>query len=324
MANLNTVARLLMTIAGIIMYVLGLIGNILNICVFTKWSRPRTTAGNEHHNANQTNNSPLYLLASSIANLMVIIYPLLTRIIYDGFNHLISPNQVILLCQIRYFVLHTFDLMSLTCFCMATFDRYLITSRNVHLRHMSTTRQLTKKIILLIFILISFHSIPVAIYYQVSNAGQCFISSSSYQYYYLYILLLLFHGILPIIFLSIFGSLTYKNLKTLQAQTHAHVTHDKQLSRMLFLMSFAIIISSIPYCMEQIYEVMFTGSNSQQSSLVYLLHIISLILFYTNPVSNFYIYFISTPNFRHELKKLFHYNKHTHHFVHNQIHTTIT
>ncbi|UJR34268.1 hypothetical protein I4U23_021672 [Adineta vaga] len=318
MEETDTSARQLMIIAGIIMLIFGSIGNLLNIYVFIIWCRPRTTS-TDHHHVNQTNNSSLYLLASSISNLIVILYPLLTRIIFDGFNYLVSPNQVIILCQLRFFILHTFDLISLTYFCMATFDRYLITSRNAHLRNLSTTKHRTIQIILIIFLLFSLHNIPVAIFFHVSPTGHCDISSTGYLYYYLYAIQILFHGIIPIIFLSIFGTLTFQHLKKLQI--HGHLNVDKQLSRMLLLMSTAIIISSIPYCIEQIYYVMFSRNNTEPSSLFFLLHVISSILFYTYPVSSYYIYFISTPHFRHEIKRLFRCNQHIHLRIHNQIHT---
>ncbi|CAF3080529.1 unnamed protein product [Rotaria sp. Silwood2] len=322
MEVLNNNARKLMVIAGIIMYILGSIGNILNICAFAIWSRSRTTVA-AYSALSKTNNSALYLLVSSISNLIVILYPLLTRIIFDGHNYLVSPNQVFILCKLRYFVLHIFDSISLTYVCMATFDQYLITSRDVHIRRMSTTRQKTKQIILGIFIVFSLHNIPIAVYYQVSNTGQCEITTSKYSYYYLYVCQILLHGVIPIIFLFIFGSLTLKHMKNLRSQTRAygHSNYDKQLAHMLLLMSFAIIISSIPYCITQVYYAMFSGSNAQQSSLMFLLQIISLILFYTNPVSSFYVYFISTKKFRHQIQKLIRCNKCNHFIVHNQIHT---
>jgi hypothetical protein len=82
---------------------------------------------------------------------------------------------------------------------MATFDRYLITSRKVHLRELSPGKTRTKQIIILIIIL---------------------------------------HSFIPILFLTIFGMLTYRIL-----------------TRMLLLMSIAIVLSSIPYCIEHIHYV---------------------------------------------------------------------
>ncbi|CAF0943148.1 unnamed protein product [Rotaria sp. Silwood1] len=327
MENVGNDARKVMIIAGIIMFILGFIGNILNICVFAIWSRPRTRIA-EHHTFSETNNISLYLLVSSIANLIVVLYPLLTRVIIDGYNYSVSVNNVFLLCKLRFFVLHTFDFISLASFCMATFDRYLITSREVHIRRLSTTRHRTKQIILAIFILFSLHNIPIAIYFQVSNTGQCDISLREYSHYYLYVCQVLLHGIVPIIFLSVFGSLTLKHLKRLQSQRHAHghghLNHDKQLSHILFLMSFAIIMSSIPYCIENIYYDIFYLHSTQQTSSIFLLHVICTLLFYTNPVSSFYVYFISTQNFRYQIKKLIRCNRHEHIIVHNQIHTITT
>lgn len=321
MEDAFTIAHLLMIIAGLIMLIFGSMGNLLNIYVFTRWSHSRQPLKDHRQNTNQPNNSSLYLLASSICNLIVLLYPLVTRIIFDGFNYSVSSNQVIFLCKIRFFALHTFDLMSLTYFCMATFDRYLITSRNAYLRNLSTTKHHTIQIILLIFLLFCFHNIPLLIFFEVSSTGDCDVNSTQYSYYYLYATQIFLHGIFPIIFLSIFGTLTFHNLKQLQTHGRSRLNVDKQLSRMLVLMSIGIIISSIPYCVEQLYYGMFTHGNQQQSGLVFLLHVISSILFYVNPVSSFYVYFISTPHLRHELQRLFCCSKRQRHFTNNQIHT---
>jgi len=297
----NRLANQLMIIFGIIMCVFGTIGNILNICIFTIWSRSRKKS----NKSNQTNNSPLYLLASSIANLFIITYPLLTRIMFDGYQYRVTKKNVFILCKLRYYILYTFDLISLTCICLAIFDRYLISSRNVRLRELSTTKKQTIIIILFIISLIGLHSIPIAIYFDVSNTGQCVIFSIIYSYYYLYIFQISLHGIIPIIFLSIFGILTFKQLKIItQHYPYQHLNSDKQLSRMLLLMSLAIILSSIPNCIEQIYDTIIADNNHEHSSRFFLYHVISSILFYTNPVTSFYIFYISTPNFRLQVRNL--------------------
>ncbi|CAF1485313.1 unnamed protein product [Adineta steineri] len=150
MNKIDIISNQLMIYAGIIMYLFGSIGNILNIWVFTIWSRsPKRSQ--KHYRHSQTSNSSLYLLASSVANLFVIIYPLLTRIMFDGYHYRVTDKNVFILCKLRFYVLHTFDLISLICICMATFDRYLVSSRKVRLRKLSTRRQRTKLIIVFIF-----------------------------------------------------------------------------------------------------------------------------------------------------------------------------
>src|SRR5271167_2546908 len=109
MNEIDIISHKLMIFAGIIMYVFGSIGNILNICVFTIWSRSKKPSNKYSHYSCRSNSS-LYLLASSISNLIVILYPLFTRIMLDGYNYDINESNVIILCKFRYYILHTFDL----------------------------------------------------------------------------------------------------------------------------------------------------------------------------------------------------------------------
>jgi hypothetical protein len=276
MDKIERISQNLMIIMGILMYIFGTIGNILNISIFFRWSRSIKTS---------KNNSSLYLLISSLSNLIIIIYPLLTRIIFDGFQYSVTKNNVFILCKFRYYILHTFDLISLICICLATFDRYLITSRKVRLRNLSPKKKQTKQIIVLIIILCGFHSIPIVFYFNVSNEGHCIIISEKYLYYYLWIFQIILHSFIPIIFLSIFGILTYRHLN--------QISTTKSITRMLLLMSISIVLSSIPYCIKHIYYVIITKNRLNN-----LYHVITTILFYTNPVTSFYIFYISTPNFR--------------------------
>jgi hypothetical protein len=305
MDEITIIAHKLIITVGIIMYVFGLIGNVLNICVFTIWCRSQKHGNETNPNHNRTSNGPLYLLTSSCANFIQIVYPLLTRIIFDGFQNPKTPGNVIFTCKLRYYVLHTSDFISLTCICLATFDRYLITSREAHFRQLARTKHQTKQIIFLIILLVGIHSIPVSIYYEVSVYGDCMISSPIYLYYYLFVIQIFLHGIYPIFFLSIFGGLTYKQLKMVQ-QTNIQMNFhmDKQLSRMLLLLCLAILISSVPYCIQNIYSVIFKEFNEQLLSKALLFYYISAILFFTNSVLSFYIFFLSTRNFRQQVKKI--------------------
>lgn len=305
MDEVTVFAHRLIIVVGIIMYIFGLIGNLLNICVFKIWCRSRKH-GHEHNNHhNQTSNSPLYLLVSSYASFIQIVYPLLTRIIFDGFQHPKTKDNVLITCKLRYYVLHTCDLISLTCICMATLDRYFISSREVRLRQLSTTIYRTKQIIIIIICLIGLHNIPLSIYFEVSEFGDCIISSRIYSYYYLCIIQIFLHGIIPICFLSIFGRLTYKQLKLIQ-QTNIQINFntDKQLSRMLLLLCIAILISSVPYCIQNIYSVIFHEYNVQLLSYTLLVYYLSSVLFFINSVLSFYIFFLSTPNFRKQVKNI--------------------
>ncbi|CAF4547225.1 unnamed protein product [Rotaria sp. Silwood2] len=270
MNQFDYISRQLMIVAGIIMIIFGLTGNILNIFVFTNWSRSRTTT-NRQLKRIQTGNSPLYLFISSISNCIVIAYSLTTRILFDGYQYPVTQNNMLFLCKLRYYALHTFDTISWACLCMAMLDRYLVSSREVRLRQLSKTRQQTKSIILLIICLIGLHSIPLAIYFDVSKFGQCIIYSTSYLYYYRYVFQIFLHGIIPIIIFSFLGFLTFKQLKMIRGRQNANknINVDKQLSRMFLLMSVTIVLSATPYSVENIYYLIFANSSQQQTSYVF-------------------------------------------------------
>ena len=322
MAPINNISYQLMIFAGVVMYVFGSIGNILNMWVLIIWSRPprRST---KHSRSSRTSNSLLYLLASSIATLLVIVYPLLTRIMFDGYQYRVTRKNLFILCQLRFYILHTCDLISLTCICMAIFDRYLISSRHVRLRKLSTRRKRTKLIIIALVLLICLHGVPTAVFYDISPTGQYAILSGVYLKYYRYAFQIFLHGIFPIVFLSTFGILTYRQLKESGEPRHPRrrVSSGKQLTRMLLLISTAIILSSIPYSIEQFIHVFVPNDDRLESLQFFLYHVISHILYYTNPVSSFYVYYIATPNFRLQIQKILFCREHVHYVVYYQVKT---
>ena len=310
MGEIEEIAYKLLIVLGILVYVFGLIGNILNIFVFTAWCRPSRKVHAHLHNPinhDGTSNSPLYLLVSACANFIIIIYPVLTRIEYDGFRRPKTPGNELVTCKLRFYVLHTGDLISLSCICLATLDRYLISSRQARLRQLSLSRRKTQLLILFLILFIGIHNIPIAIYYRASIYGDCEISSNIYLYYYLFVIQIFLHGVLPISFISIFGILTYTQLKHIHHQTgnHRNFSGDKQLSRMLLLLCIAILISSVPYCAQNLYAVITQDFTTKIASFVLLFYYIAAILFFTNSTLSFYIFFLSTPNFRKQLKKIF-------------------
>ena len=308
-----------MIIIGIIMYVFGSIGNLLNICVFAQWSYSYRR-GNNDNSLNRKGNTSLYLLTTSTANLIVIIYPLCIRIYIDGFGHLITEENSFILCQLRYYVLQTFLIISLICTCIATFDRYLMTSRSVRLRQWSASRQSTIKIIIFIVLLSALHSIPTALYHDRSEMGDCIIISRIYFNYYIYFVVVCLYGAFPIIFLLIFGRLTYKQMQILKRTNRSENSiMEKQISQMVLYQCVALICSYIPFCIQQIHFEESIGQKAFLSSFNLFFRITTMILFYVNPAASFYIFFFSTPNFRHQIKKIM-LCKQQHKMINNQIH----
>lgn len=62
----------------------------------------------------------------------------------------------------------------------------------------------TKQCIGVVFVLISIHSTPLAIYYDEVN-HHCVFISQIYSLYYLFVIIILWYGFIPTRFLLIFG-----------------------------------------------------------------------------------------------------------------------
>ena len=103
MDELERISHYLMIIVGILMFILGIIGNLLNICIFFRWSHP-TNVSKDKSNLSTKSNGSLYLLVSSTSNLIIILYPLLTRIIFDGFQYSITEDSSFVLSKFRYYI----------------------------------------------------------------------------------------------------------------------------------------------------------------------------------------------------------------------------
>ncbi len=66
---------------------------------------------------------------------------------------------------------------------------------------------------------------------------------------------------------------------------------------------------------------LFKKYKGESDSYSLLLYYISVILFFTNATLSFYIFFISTPNFRKQVKKILQCKFSTRNVVNNQVNT---
>jgi hypothetical protein len=124
---LNSIVEWLNIIIGIFLLTFGIIGNCLNIYVFTRPAyRNRTTV--------------LYFLACSVASCIQLLNTLLPRILSDGFQiSIVKSNNFY--CQIRNLISAVASLCAISYPCWASFDQFLSTSRNpITRQHWSSKR----------------------------------------------------------------------------------------------------------------------------------------------------------------------------------------
>jgi hypothetical protein len=190
---------------------LGIIGNILNILVFTR----RTF----HNNICAT-----YFLASTIFDSLVIIAGLLSRLL-NGFGTDPSQSSAIL-CKLRFFTTVFAGYTAAWFISLACVERYLSSSTNVHRRQLITMKRAYLSMAFIIsfgFIIFGeqFYCINInqqllgapQSCYQLQTNIQCQIVDSLMQF--------LFEILTPTLMMIIFGFLTFKNVRQSRRRINA-------------------------------------------------------------------------------------------------------
>ena len=109
---------------GYILLFFGVIGNGINIFIFSSVKNYRRTP------------CTFYFLVQSISNILFLLINLTSRIVSSGYGIDLTRTSV-LWCKSRNFLIRFLTLNSFSCSCLATIDQFFVTSSNVRLRQLS-------------------------------------------------------------------------------------------------------------------------------------------------------------------------------------------
>ncbi|CAF1341015.1 unnamed protein product [Rotaria sordida] len=299
--TLNTISQQINIYLGTIMFIFGIIGCLWNILIFRHYSL-------------RLSSCCVYMSIGSLASLIQIIFGLLFRILDKGFQ-LDWTSTNIGWCKMRNYITQCASLTALSCFVWATIDRFFSTCRQIKWRSFNSVH-IAKEVCLLTIIIWMLTAIPTLIYTKPIKPEQfCGSSSFIWSMISIYFFNLFCYGIFPWLFMSIFGILTLKHLR----QTHRQRINplrltiltrmaniDHQLTSMLFLQIIISIISSLPYCIQNIYDNLTSTiiKNEYRRAQENLFLQIARLTFYFNYISMFYVNYLSSPIFRHVSKKV--------------------
>jgi hypothetical protein len=209
---------------GFFLFVIGMIGNTLNIIIFTSLKTFRETS------------AAFYMNITSIVNIFQIIVGLLSRILITGYN--IDPTKSSSsVCKIRQFILITTMLIIFTCMCFAVVDQYLsLTHRWRHLCNVKVACRLVIGAIIICFL----HGIPIFFFQDLSpsaddNQTTCGFTNDGFFIYYSRVLFPVLLGFLPLLIRIIFGLLAFVNVRRLHNRQIpiVRLERDKQLTAMV-------------------------------------------------------------------------------------------
>ncbi|UJR32932.1 hypothetical protein I4U23_020393 [Adineta vaga] len=244
---------------SIIIFLFGTIGSILNIFVLS-------------HRELRNNSCSLYFLSSSIANLIAICFGLTTRMLSGWALDL--TNTIDWLCKLRAFVLFFSRNIALWTIMFAAFDRWLLSSGNIHHRAKSTLKNAFRTILLIITLSAIIYS-PIFYCYKanlIQTPLKCYGETSlcriSNDLLYAFVTILF-----PIIIMFIFGLQTIFNIRHVRNRigiVNITVAKQKELSRkkldrQLFLMLFIQIILLSLFTLPQAIQKLYTTYESTQA-----------------------------------------------------------
>ncbi|UJR21388.1 hypothetical protein I4U23_024479 [Adineta vaga] len=254
------------------------------------------------------------MLSGSIASLVHILFSLLIRVLSEGF-HIQQASGNIAWCKIRNYIATCASLTALFCFIWTGIDRFFSTCRQIKWRHLNSIA-FAKQICLLTVISWMIFNIPILVYVKPSSkTGICISSSMIWSKTSSYILNVFCFGIFPWFLTSIFGILTLKNIRRIHQQRINPLPSliatrssrlDQQLTSMLFAQIIISIISSVPYCIQTIYDLItetIIKDDYRQAQENLYLQIVRL-AFDLNYVSMFYVNYTSSVVFRRLSKKV--------------------
>jgi hypothetical protein len=209
---------------GFLVFFIGMIGNILNIIIFTSLKTFRETS------------AAFYMTVTSAVDIFQLVVGLLSRILITGYN--IDPTATSsFICKARQFTVITTMLIIFTCMCLATIDQFLsLTNRWRHLCDV----KVASRVVIVAVIVCFLHGIPVFIFqdlYPPPGTGptSCSFTNTGYSIYYSEFLFPVLLGFLPLIIRIIFGLLAFVNVRRFQNRQVPilRLDRDKQLTTMV-------------------------------------------------------------------------------------------
>jgi hypothetical protein len=188
---------------------------------------------------------------ASIHNFAYVVINLISRVVSTGFGIDLTRTSVVW-CKARQFCLFTLSLITLTCSCLAMIDQFFATSQSANLRRLSNIKW-AHRIVIIVIILWCLHGIAPILFYDIlPTTKTCGISNTGFSTYLLIFLFGLICAI-PCSVMLIFGYLTYRNIHL--TRVLAEQQADRQLVRMTLIQVVLVLISFIPYAINNAYGI---------------------------------------------------------------------
>lgn len=269
---------------GYFIVIFGIIGNLINLLVFTQLKLFRT------------NQSVFYLITLSILEFAVLIFGTSTRVISASFGY--DPTRLSLFwCKFRSYVVQFLTAMIPTVICLSSLDQYSSTSHHNYLRTISTFK-LAQRLVGTLVLVNSLYCIVFPIYFEIVLPTGCAATNASFNYFYSFVYLCILFGVVPIIISILFSSLAYRNVRRIVRRQIPIVRRrlEQQLTAMVLVRVALFVIATLPYSTIRSYQLNYSvdASDSHAIAVDQLLRTVAVTLYNINfAVEDHQFYFLA-------------------------------
>ncbi|CAF1580088.1 unnamed protein product [Adineta steineri] len=240
-SSLNFAGRQIVIYGGIFVFIVGILGGLFNTIVFLSLRTFRQSS------------CAFYLTIMSIMNIVQLLTTTLSRIISNVYNN-DGTDASLFYCKFRFYLPVVCIIISLTCFCLATFDQYCATSSRLYLQQLCNIK-LARRLVMIFSLIWILHGVPFLILFEhvsspITGKITCTLTNVIYMQYRAYVIFLLFFSLLPLLVGTIFGSMAYYNTQQLAHYTLPLIRRelDKQLTTMVLVQVAVSFFVLLPYC----------------------------------------------------------------------------
>ena len=237
---------------------IGVVGNIFNVITFSGYKL-------------RTNPCTMYVFGLAITHLNNLVFGLLFN--YLGDAHHVDPlTASIVICRLRFFIVHCSIVLSSWFIVLAGIDRYFISSRQVNLRNLSSFKNILTLILAAIsicFVLYS-HVLVLFTIEQTKTGPVCYAQSGAYRVFYDFFFLITY-SCTPTVLMIIIGLATLYNTirrrdqistttvaqKSAPAkQTYRLRKRDYHFIKMLLLELTTTVLFTLPIATQKLYATL--------------------------------------------------------------------
>ena len=231
------------TYTGSVTFTIGIIGNIINILVFTNLKFFRN------------NRCIFYLIIESISDFFYQFFSISLTILISIYGNDLTGNSLIW-CRLKYLLAQSFGLITFSMICFESADQFFSTNCRCNLRQICTL-QLAECLVFITICLWLSHSFLCSFFVNIVPSIGCIITNEIWIRYATFFFYPVLVGLLPMVIALSFSLLAYRNVRhIIRRQIPIQRRRvDRQITAMILLRVAFFVLFTLPYIIYRIYIV---------------------------------------------------------------------